>query len=198
VAEQKQCNGRCGGKHIINVPHLSQILDVKDSDWHNRACGVVSLAMVMKYFLNLDAPTTDELIKEGLSIGAYNEKVGWIHGRLVLLAHNYSLYAYQEEFKSSHLEFEEGLCRGALEKFKNSILNNNPIIVSVEPNFRNNKVSHLIVLIGVEFEENNIKGFYLHDPQSKKRGDGEAEFVSLERFMEYWRKTAIFVSKKTL
>jgi len=183
-------------KKILNVPYLSQILDVKNSDWHNRACGVASLAMVVKYYLKDNSPLLDDLIEEGISIGGYDEKYGWTHNFLVLLAHNYGLYSYREEFKSKDSLFEEKLIKGGIEKIKNTILNDRPVIVSVDIGFRNNKGTHLIVLTGVEIEGDKIKGFYFNDPESEEKGVGEQEFVDLERFLEYWRKMVIFVSKE--
>ena len=70
-----------------------------------------------------------------------------------------------------------------------------PVIVSVEKLFRSNKSTHLVVLTGVVIERGELKGFYYHDPESRERGDGEHEFVSLERFLEFWRKMAIFISR---
>ncbi|HJN62895.1 MAG TPA: C39 family peptidase [Candidatus Paceibacterota bacterium] len=184
-------------KKILNVPHFSQILDVNDDSWHSRACGVATLAMIIKYYLGNDFFSLDSLIKEGLSIGGYDKKYGWTHSFLVLLAHNYGLYGYQEEFKSRNKVFEKKLVEGGIEKFKNTLLNNKPVIVSVDVGFRNNKETHLIVLVGVEMEKGKLKGFYCNDPQSDKRGDGEQEFVDLERFYKFWRKMAIFISKET-
>jgi hypothetical protein len=183
-------------KKILEVPHLSQILDVKDGDWHNRACGVTALAMLIEFYSDKEnSSSLDDLIKEGLSLGGHDDRYGWIHSFLVLLAYNHGLCAHQEEFKSSDKSFEEKLSKGGMEKFKKSILNAEPVIVSVDVGFRHNKTTHLIVLTGIKIEEGSIKGFYFHDPQSEERGDGEHEFVALDRFKEYWRKMAIFVSK---
>jgi len=183
-------------KKILDVPHLSQLLDVSKDKWQKTSCGVTALAMVTSYYLGNDSPTIDELIDEGVLINGYDKEFGWKHSSLVVIARNHGLHGYQQEFKSREKSSEDRLTLEGIEKIKKVILNNIPVLVSVKPFFRKNKASHFVVLIGLKMDGNKLTGFYYNDPESEEKGDGEHEFVALERFLEYWRKMAIFISRR--
>ena len=194
-------------KKILNVPHLSQILDVGDSKWHLSSCGVACVSMIVHYHLGPnETNSVDSLIKEGLFINGHNDKHGWIHSALVLLLHNHGLHAYQQEFKSHTIDlenkkaessvYEEKIINDGLNKISQVLISGDPLIVSVEIGFRKYKTSHLIVLTGVEIVSGQIVGFYFNDPFSEERGDGYNEFSDISRFLKFWKRLAIFISKK--
>jgi len=184
-------------KKILDVPHLSQILDVTDEYWKRRACPIVALSMILKYYLgDKDSFNPNKLIEEGLSINAYSQDVGWKHENLVLLARNYGLHGYSQEFRSLDLETQDRLVREGLDKVTNTIVSGNPVIVSVKEFFSDNKATHTILLTGVEKESGKLLGFYYRDPILSKRSGKDHEFVDLKRFLEFWRKMTIFVSKE--
>jgi len=54
---------------------------------------------------------------------------------------------------------------------------------------------HLILLIGLEKEKENIKGFYYHDPDAKKASEGMNKFISAKDFLELWKGRIIVVKK---
>jgi uncharacterized protein YvpB len=194
-------------KKIIKTPHISQILDITKKEWNSSACGIASLAMVLEFHLGKEnTPSVDRLLEEGLFLGGFKKDIGWIHNSLVLLAHNHGLHSYHQEFRSHFIDlekkvgeissFEEKLVSDGLNKIKNEILKDNPVIVSVRSLFGKNKDSHIIVITGIEIDGDEILGFYYNDSLSDVRGEGENLFVQKERFLNFWKKFAIFISKE--
>jgi len=182
---------------ILEVPHLSQILDVSDKHWQRRSCAIVCLAMILQHHLGTTKSfEPDNLIKEGLAVNAYNQEYGWKHSHLALMARNYGLHGYNQEFETLSKDFEEKFVEDGLREITNSIKAGNPVIVSVEPFFSTNKTTHLILLTGVKNDGDELLGFYYRDPMSAKRGGKEHDFVGVDRFLEFWRKLVIFISKE--
>jgi len=185
-------------RKILDVPHLSQILDVSNKHWQRRSCAIVALAMILQHHIGSadESLQPDNLIEKGLTINAYNQEYGWKHSHLALMARSYGLHGYNQEFESNSEIFQGDFINDGLKKISNSIYNGNPVIVSMESFFSSNRVTHLIVLSGVENEEGKLKGFYYRDPLLDQRAGEEHEFVTLKRFLEFWRKMVIFVSKE--
>lgn len=67
-----------------DVPFTSQFADLGDHQWRARGCGIAALKMVMDFWGN--APSLDELLREGLVAGAYREGIGWSHRGLAMVA----------------------------------------------------------------------------------------------------------------
>jgi len=188
----------------LNVPYYSQQEDVVDEPWKSRSCGVVSLAMVMKYF-GIEFQDIDSLIREGLIIGAHEDGIGWKHDGLISLAHNHGLAGYREEFRSvivdivnklfSASNFEEKLLEQGIAKISHAIESKDPVIISLDSAFYGSNDSHLVPLVGIKKEENKVSGFYYHEPNPKDNNPPEYRFIDIEQFRKHWRKMAIFVSK---
>jgi len=188
----------------LDVPHYSQQEDVVDESWKSRSCGIVSLAMAMKYF-GVDFQDIDSLIQEGLIIGAYEDGVGWKHDGLISLAHNHGLFGYREEFRSivvdivnklfSPNHFEEKLFEYGVAKISHNIERNMPVIVSLDKNMFGSNDSHLVPITGTEKDGGVISGFYYHEPNPKDNNEPSHRFIDIDTFKKHWRKMAIFVQK---
>lgn len=75
-----------------DVPFSSQYADLGHHEWRARGCGIASLHMVLK-FCGRPVPL-DDLLQEGLAVGAYREGIGWTHRGLVELARRHGCHAY--------------------------------------------------------------------------------------------------------
>jgi len=177
----------------MNVPYYSQMKDVRDPYWKNKACGIVVLKMALDYFNGkITTPNLEELINEGQKIGAFSSQ-GWIHDGLVFIAHNHGLPAHKEEFRSTDPKWQENLQEIGLIKIKKNLKENNPVVVSVTKQFALNGAHHLVLLTGADDE-----GFYYHDPDSQKSQTGANLFIEEAKFLKNWRRLAIFFYKKVL
>ncbi len=174
----------------LEVPFYSQFADVTLTEWQERACAPTCLKMVIDYLSDNNSKlSTDDLIKEGLEIGAYQDGVGWIHAGLLRIAHNHGICGYNEEFRSRDKEFENILVEKGIEKIRKTLESDVPVIISCSKNFDEVHKFHQVVIVG--FDEN---GFYYHEPHEKDSA-GANRFVDAETFRTHWRKFAIFLSK---
>jgi hypothetical protein len=180
----------------LNIPFLSQNDSSISLDWKGRSCAVVCLKMCLDFYKQ-GIPAVEDLIKEGEIIGAYASGIGWKHDGLIRLAHNHGVPAYPEEFRSvkvslesktfSDSEFGDHLVNIGLQRIKDSINKNIPVIVAFLPGFGSVKNFHDLVVVG--FEEN--QGFIVHDPSDSD--PKESALIDEETFKKFWRKFAIFV-----
>lgn len=175
----------------LEIPFYSQFTDVTLEEWKERACAPTCLKMVLDF---LDPARTvftiDDLIKEGLGIGAYQDGIGWIHIGLVRLAHNHGFLGYNEEFRSLDKEVENQFIEKTIEKIKDKIEAGLPVIVSCAINWDEIHRPHQVVIVG--FDEN---GFYYHEPHKETKEEGANRFVDFQTFRTHWRKFAIFLNK---
>lgn len=187
-----------------NVLFYSQYDDVSRDEWKDRSCSVTCLAMALRFF-GAPISTIDSLIDEGLTIGARDPQNGWIHGKLAILAHNYGIPAYAEEFRSatvvngvvqSENAFASSMNEYGLEKIVRILSLGGLVIASVPRNLDIKSTFHSILLIGYEEKDGEYIGFYYHDPDTlvEKR---EGRFISKEDFSRIWRKMAIYIGKNT-
>ena len=186
----------------LDIPYYSQIRDVKNPEWKKRACGVVTLLMVLKFFKKDITLSVDDLIIEGLAINAHNEH-GWIHDGLVALARNYGAHAYCQEFKSRLFDavkkimtihpIEESLTEDGIKKIVETLRSGAPVIASVLGKFNENGEYHLVPLVGFEEKDGVVSGFYYHEPNAERESEGAFQFVDIATFRQFWRKFAIFI-----
>jgi hypothetical protein len=197
----------------LNVPYYCQRADVKDFEWQPRSCLVVS-AKMMAEFLGSEVLSSDEWIKEGVSIGAWDGNY-WKHDGVVRLLRNHGIFSYSQEFKTSHVdiinkEVKEGknsdlFLEKGIEKIVRSLDSEVPVIVSIYKYFTEKDRHHAIVITGYEKDENqeksaslevsNIKGFYYNDPEMPEEKGGKDLFVSLNDFKDGWKRLSIFSDK---
>ena len=188
----------------LDVPYYSQHQDVTEPSWQNRCCGIACTKMVINYFKPDNKELIDDLIEEGVLVGGYSTDVGWNHNGIVRLLRNRGLSSYQEEFKSVLVDstqrrflkstHENPMILNGINKIQKSLQDKKPVIVSVEPDFDENKSSHLIVLTGFVEDGTGLDGFFYNDPDSKE-GIKKDKFVELPKFRNFWRKMAIFVGE---
>ncbi|MEK7579531.1 MAG: C39 family peptidase [Patescibacteria group bacterium] len=191
----------------LNVPYVSQISDVKDPHWQSRSCTIANTKMLFLYYEKEigNTPTLEGLIEEGIAIKAYNQVTGWGHAGIARILRNHGLSAYNEEFRSQAIDLTTGevkpsshaeaLCTSGIEKVGRSVEEKHPVIISVSPDFGENKEYHTVLVIGVERDaEGKVCGFWYLDPYLLRPRGEEAIFVSLEKFKTHWRRLAIFAN----
>lgn len=188
--------------HKLDVPYCSQHDHVVEPHWQPRSCGVVCVKMVLDFLKPEHEKTVDELIDEAVLMNGYT-KHGWSHDVLVNLLRNYGTHAYREEFRSMHVNvltrqtrpsaYETLLVRNGISKIANVLAKGKPVIVSVDAGFDENADTHLIVLTGVSEDEVGFDGFFYNDPDSRG-GVKKDMHADLQKFRQFWRKLAIFVS----
>lgn len=169
-----------------NVPYYSQFLDIQDPFWMLRACGAVSLQMVLEFF-GKDKRDLVEICKEALLKEGYHIENGWVHDYLVSYAQSHGLCSYRKE------QVED------VSEIANHLQKYGPVIVSVEKRVLEQKRFHIIVLTGYELDETGIvTHFYYHEPESTNKEKGQYRKCDLNQFMNFWRGKAIFISSRTV
>lgn len=165
------------------VPYFSQHLDVSDTYWQKRACGMACVKMVLD-FLQKNAPPLDDLIWQGVRIDGYGPS-GWVHSALVSVFDMYGVTAERKEFKNEL--FEDGIS-----EIMHSLEAGKPVIISAVKKFQETDKFHMVLLVGFEKEGDAIQGFRYHDPDAEAREEGMDQLVSLEQFKRHWRRLVIF------
>jgi len=187
----------------LNIPYYSQRTDVKDIEWQACSCLVLSIKMVSE-FLGAENISADDLIKEGVCVGAWDGNY-WKHDEVIRLLRNHGISAYAQEFKTVDVNIQnsemnpgvrsEDLLKKGIEKIVNNLNGGLPTIVSIYKYFTEKDRHHAVVIIGYEKDGDIIKGFYYHDPESKEEKGGDNLSVELDIFKKGWKKLAIFVEK---
>ena len=167
-------------QNIPTVPFLSQFTDISRDDWKKRACGIVSLAMLIELYKPGEI-NVNELLEEGIASGAYLNNAGWIHNGLALLAKDHGLYGKSYDFVPTTMN-------NAFNELEKS-LNKGPVIASVHYKLDpKNTIPHLIVI-------NSIKNGQIsfNDP-AENHGDMS---ISVENFIKAWKKRYIEIRPHT-
>lgn len=165
------------------IPTYSQYLDVASADWQNRACGIVSLKMVMDFWgkkTKIIYPTIDDLISK-YSKSTYISKVGWSHKGLVTIAKHLKLKG--ENFDWINYSAKDAF---VLMETKLALA---PVIASIYKNLNHRLPGHLIVITQIK----NGKVFY-NDPDSKTRNKIKC-VASLQKFLEGWKRRIIIIHR---
>ncbi|GMQ95127.1 MAG: hypothetical protein BMS9Abin13_238 [Patescibacteria group bacterium] len=186
----------------LKVPYYSQKIDVKDPGWKDHGCGITCLKMVLDFHAKESVPSVDDLIQEGISMDGLTKEYNWKHDALVNIARNYGLHAYKQEFKSHTFDIsekkfhiskhEDTLTKDGIKKIVSILQTGLPVIVSAIKKFKHTDKFHMVVLVGIEGDESDLKGFYYHDPDAESVEEGKNQFVDMETFKTHWRKMAIF------
>ncbi len=170
----------------LDVPYVSQYLDIADPYWKDRSCSVACLRMALS--MKEGAPSLDSLVLEGKNTYGYDPSRGWTHKAIVSLFSDHGVLAESREFKKEG-EFEKGV-----EEIIASLDQGKPVLISAVKNFQEEKKFHTVLFVGYEKDEKGkISGFYYHDPAFDDREKGQNLFVSFEIFKKYWRRMAIFL-----
>ena len=176
---------------LLPIPYYSQKIDASDPHWKERACGILSLKMVLD-FLGAKTPLSDEFIQRGVTSGAYGEW-GWMHEGLVSVASLFGITMRRKEFRSQDSVEAEKLLKKGVDELVLSIEKGKPVLISAIKKWVETKKFHMMVLVGFEMDEGVLKGFYYHDPDAHTPREGKDQFVSIETFKKHWRRMAIFV-----
>jgi len=160
------------------LPHYSQFLDVTKKGWKVRACGVASLAMILDHYKQTET-SIDELIDHGVSIGAYNKELGWIHSGIVNIAKH-------KGFKGERFDWKDIDTSVSFNKMSDH-LKNGPIIASIHKNFNPTLSGHLVVIT----LKNNTH-ITIHDPIAKKREQIKKE-IPINVFLAGWKKRIVVI-----
>lgn len=176
----------------------SQYTNITNPDWKTRSCSIVSLWMVLKSLQKDFHLSVDELLEEALKINGYSEQGLWKHSSLAILAHNYGLAAYTEEFKSEphgeKTKYAEKILKYGVEKiYKFLESERGCVIVSIPKSFDAVDKPHSILLHGIK-EDNGEKYFIYNDSEKETTEAGQDLLVKVSEFEEKWRKLAIFIS----
>ena len=176
------------------TPYFSQYDVAIPEAWRNRACGIAALKMALG---DMHHGTTEELLQEGITMGAWQEAGGyWVHQRLAILAHHHGLPAYSEEKKKKKMTSErvreplphhEALGRYGLDKLKAHVVAGKTVIVSVPKDFKVGGSFHMVLLTGFADEH-----FIYNDSAYESAAEGANRRIALEEFFTHWRRLAIF------
>lgn len=180
----------------LNVPYHSQFLEVEDFHWNIRSCSGACTAMALEYLTGRKIDIL-EFMKEAERFGGYDKINGMGHDYVINFLEKEGLKAwrYKNILKRDTLDTVDSVVE-ELEK-------GNPVIVSINKYILEQKKFHLILLIGLEKDEDgNATHFYYHEPEATvisveddKNVGGANRCVDIETFKKCWRGKAIFVSK---
>jgi hypothetical protein len=140
--------------------------------------------MVMDY-CNRYTPPLIALIDGVAARGGFGPS-GWIHDVVIRTAREYNFDAYRKE----HDSIEEGI-----KEIMEFLIKKTPVIISAVKNFSEADKFHMVVLVGFKKEEDELDGFYYHDPDSQNREEGKNKLVPIEIFKKHWRKMSIYVKE---
>jgi len=161
---------------IPEVPFYSQFRDIHLAGWQKVSCGIADLGMIIDYYSDEEI-NIDNLLREGISSGAFINGAGWSHMGLINLSNKYGLggKAYYPTDLSSIDAFD----------MLKSYLEDGPAIASVHYKLEpTNPIPHLIVVNGVK---NGL--VYYNDPANAGSGD----FISIEDFIKAWKQKFIVI-----
>ncbi len=165
---------------IIDVPYISQLTDIPDPYWVNRACGAVSLAIVLAYH-HAPIPDLQAFMDDAKKSGGFTQENGWF----------YSCLETEAKKRGFDAVIQEGV---DTESLMTALREENPVIVSVVKRLFGKERGHILVLTGFEMARDEIKGFYYSDPESLYERTGKGQFVLLDDFEFDWKKRALFIS----
>ncbi len=161
---------------VAHVPFYSQFADVDSAQWKPKACGVVSLAMVIDYYSS-EPVSVNKMLTQAIKSGAYLPSAGWTHQGLINLSTKYGM-------KGQAYDLSTLSGTAAFTKFK-GYLKDGPVIVSVHYKFEpTNPIPHLVVIDGID------KDFvYYNDPAAK---NGEKK-IAIADFRKAWKQKFIVI-----
>lgn len=168
----------------LSVPYLSQYRDISNTLNAHRSCGMTCLKMVLEYNKRDESPLEELVSRYIIDETAYGPS-GWKHDFFVEFLQKHNLSAHRKEQMS-----EEGI-----EEIVQAILQGNPVMASVVQHLFDKKLFHIVLIVGVRMGDNGqTLGFFYHDPGRLVDEAGANQYVSLETFLDYWRRMAIFTN----
>lgn len=170
-------------KHIHSVHYFSQLLDISNPYWTNRACGGVCLAMILDHFYK-PISSIETLCSTAKEKGYFTESFGWYHQGIVDMATSYGLSGYRTE-------------GGIIDDVVWELKKGNLVILSVAKQLFGIKRPHLVLAVGyAETHSGDIQGLYLFDPESLYRQE-KPHFVSRLLLNKDWNRKYIVIGEST-
>lgn len=185
---------------ILDVPYKSQLPYETGGEGERQWCGIVSLWMVLSYYLKEKAPEVEGLLQK------YGEEItrfGFQHKDFLKIARDFGLHGFRKswwaepgafplmerflregESEEDIQEWAETNTNESLFTIKEMVESGIPVIVSVNKEFSPSHSSHLIVVIG--YEGNQL---IVHDPLHK----GASYRIDEEEFKNFWIRQAIII-----
>jgi hypothetical protein len=172
---------------LREVPRYSQYLDVRNSFWQSRSCGIVALKMVLDYWysihpLRIPPPSLPSLIRSAHVHGAYVRNVGWSHRGLVAEARHFG-------FKGSNFDWASLSARAAFRKLLPLVLRG-PVIASVYRNPQIKQGGHLVVITSISRTH-----VHLLEPAAKSRARISRN-LTVSQFLRLWKQRIIVVRSR--
>lgn len=183
---------------ILDVPYKSQ--EPLETTDERRWCGIASLAMVLAYYLQDQAPQAKELLEK---YGAEFETGGFQHKDLLKIAREHTLQGFRKSWWAEpgvQPLLEKFRAEGETEKeikewtdtnteegiftIKKLVAQGVPMIVSVSKDFSPSNSTHLVVITG--FDNDHL---VIHDPYKK----GANFKITENEFKKLWLKQAIII-----
>jgi uncharacterized protein YvpB len=171
---------------ILNVPISSQYLDIDEKIHLLTACGMTSVYMGLKFY-GTEGISLDEVVKKGVEEHGFS-KSGWIHDYLVKVFQDHGYECYRKE----------GMRDRDVEEIRKAIQAGNPVIISTQRMMFDRRIFHMVIVTGIrENGAGELEGFFYHDPAGLRLEEVTNLFVSVPVFLQYWRRMAIFPSRKS-
>lgn len=167
--------------YINNIPYISQLVDLTDTYWTNRACGGVCLAMALAYF---GAPigNLSQYFSDAEQKGYFYQSYGWAHQGLVELAKEAGFNGFRSE-------------GGTIEDIAKEIEQGNVPILSVNKRLFGQKRRHLVVAAGYSTNQSGkVVGLYIYDPEMLYK-PAEPVYVSKRMIEADWTHRYIVIQK---
>jgi hypothetical protein len=164
---------------LIDVPYISQLTDIEDRYWINRACGAVALAMVLAHHKK-PIDNLHVFLSQAKAKGGFTQEAGWFYSHL----------EHEAKERGFTTVFREGATTEDLLVYLRA---GNPVIISVVKRLFGKERGHILVLTGFEMARDEIKGFYYNDPEALYEYTGKAQFTHLDDFEADWKKRALFI-----
>lgn len=184
----------------LDVKYISQYNNGLESEIQKSACGLACLEMIFGFLGK--GESVEKLNEEREFLKGRLPEYGSSHQMLVILLRNHGVLSYPQEFRAdSDLEsktpatFEKDFISYGLQKICSKIDQGLPTIVSVWKNFSEVGKFHLVLVVGYEKNESGeIENLIVNDPDASVEDEG-VKVVSASRFVESFRKFAIFLEK---
>lgn len=184
----------------LDVPYKSQLPYETGGEGERQWCGIVSLWMILNYYLKGKAPKVEDLLRK---YGAEVTRLGFQHKDFLKIARDFRLRGFRKswwaepgvqpliekffaegESEEDVKDWAETNTEEGLFTIKKMIDKGTPVIVSVTKEFSPSHSSHLIVVVG--YEDSTL---IVHDPLHK----GPNYKVSEEEFKNFWTRQAIII-----
>ncbi len=167
--------------HKNEIPYISQLINIPDLYWANRACGGVCLLMALSYF-GIKVENYVDFLNEAEKEGYFTQNYGWYHQGLIDLAKKYELDGYRTE-------------GGTVDDIAEEIKKGNVPILSVQKRLFGTKRNHLVVATGYSKDPSGkIAGVYIHDPE-RLYNQEDPQYVDVRHLDLDWNRRYIVIKK---